>query len=151
MARRKPVFIDNEVTDVAENATIADVVSPGTQSVVTNSGELITRDRFSQVPVPPGFETNLTTINKGGASATQVAVRLQPIVIDGVLTHVPHSSTLASLVPADASSIVTDQGELVTRDRFNQVPVPAGFETNLTAINKGMVASVSPVAWLHLP
>ena len=140
MARRKPVSIDNEIIDVAENATIADVVTPGTKSVVTNTGELITRDRFSQVPVPPGFETNLTTINKGGAPEAQEAVRLQPVVIDGVVTHVPHTSTLASLVPAGATSVVTDQGELVTRDRFSQVPVPAGFETNLTAINKGKAA-----------
>ena len=65
MANRKPIVIDSEIIDVPVNATLADVVPPSTLSVTTHSGELIPRARFSQVPVPEGFETNLTAINKG--------------------------------------------------------------------------------------
>ncbi len=66
MAKRKPIVIDGEVIDVTPNATLADIVSPNVLSVTTHSGQLIPKDRFAQVTVPEGFETNHSAINKGG-------------------------------------------------------------------------------------
>ena len=66
MAQRKPIVIDGLVTEVREKSTIADVVSPDVNSILTSDGQIVTRDQFRQVPVPDGFETNLSYINKGG-------------------------------------------------------------------------------------
>jgi hypothetical protein len=66
MAKRKPVIIDTEITDVPAEATLADVVRPDVLSVTTFDGKLVPRERFAQVRVPDGFETNLSPINKGG-------------------------------------------------------------------------------------
>ncbi len=65
MAQRKPIVIDGEVREVPAWALVRDVVTPETKSIVTHSGELIPRERFSQVAVPDGFATNLAAINKG--------------------------------------------------------------------------------------
>jgi hypothetical protein len=83
MAKRKPIVIDGDIIDVTPTATLADVVSPNVLSVTTHSGQLINRERFAQVPVPEGFETNHSAINKGGedikgasvTAAGQVACR----------------------------------------------------------------------------
>lgn len=69
MAKRKPFVIDGEVREVKADAKLAEVVAPDVQSVVTHSGALIPRSEFMRVPVPEGFETNLSAINKGGPSA----------------------------------------------------------------------------------
>ena len=66
MAQRKPIVMNGEVIDVPAHAVVADVVPRDVISVVTHGGDLIPRDRFAQVPVPAGFETNLAAINKGG-------------------------------------------------------------------------------------
>jgi len=65
MARPKPIVIDGEYVNVGPVAKIADVVPPEVSSVVTSDGELISRADFARVPVPPGFQTNLSAINKG--------------------------------------------------------------------------------------
>ena len=65
MAQRKPIVINGDVIDVPSHAFVSDVVPKNVQSIVTHNGELIPRDRFTQVPVPAGFETNLAAINKG--------------------------------------------------------------------------------------
>jgi hypothetical protein len=139
MAKRKSITIDNDIIDVAETATVADVAPAGAKSIMTNTGQLIPRERFSQTPVPAGFETNLTAINKGGAPQPPRTEQLQAVLIDGVVTHVPFGASLGSLVPVNVQSVITSHGELIPRDRFAQVPVPEGFETNLTAINKGFL------------
>ena len=61
----------------------------------------------------------------------------KPIVIDGLVTEVPETTTLADIVPRDVTSVYTNDGRLVPRDQFGRVPVPDGFETNWSAINKG--------------
>lgn len=66
MAQRKPVIIDGTWEEVPAAATLADVVKPGVQSVVTRSGQLVPREAFRRTPVPDGFETNLSDIDKGG-------------------------------------------------------------------------------------
>ena len=65
MAQRKPIVIDDEIREVPTYAVIEDVVPKDVTSVVTHTGDLIPRERFSQVPVPSGFATNLAAINKG--------------------------------------------------------------------------------------
>ena len=68
MANRKPIVIDGYVKEVSPFSSISDLVSPQTQSVVTSKGELIPRERFTQVPLPDGFESNLAAINKGSGA-----------------------------------------------------------------------------------
>ena len=65
MAQRKPIVIDGLVTEVPVKASIADVVPPGIRSVVLADGKLVHREDFARTPVPEGFETNLSAINKG--------------------------------------------------------------------------------------
>lgn len=65
MAKRKPVIIDGEYTEVASDAKLADVVLPEVQNVVTTGGHLIPRSEFARRGVPEGFETNLTQQVKG--------------------------------------------------------------------------------------
>lgn len=64
--RNKTVVIDGYATPVKEEARIADVVPPDANQVVTRTGELIPRSRFSTVPVPDAFDVYLSQINKGG-------------------------------------------------------------------------------------
>ena len=61
----------------------------------------------------------------------------KPVVIDGVVQDVPERSTIAEVVPREVTSVVLPDGRLVRRDDFARVAVPDGFETNLSAINKG--------------
>lgn len=65
MAKRKPIIIDGSLREVRTDAKLADIVTPEVQSVVTTQGALIPRSEFTRVPVPDGFETNLSPINKG--------------------------------------------------------------------------------------
>ena len=65
MAKRRPIIINGETLEVEPEAKLADVVAPDVESVVTRSGALIPRSEFTRVPVPAGFETNLSAINKG--------------------------------------------------------------------------------------
>jgi hypothetical protein len=69
MAKQKPVLIDGKLRTVAEDARIIDVVPEEVKTVVTRGGELISREDFARVPVPQGFETNLSRINKGARDA----------------------------------------------------------------------------------
>jgi len=65
MANRKPILIDGEFTQVADLATLDQVVSPEVRSITTRDGTLVPRARFAQTRVPPGFDTNLSEVNKG--------------------------------------------------------------------------------------
>lgn len=65
MAKRKPVLIDGLQQEVKADAKVADVVTKDVQSIMTLEGELIPSSEFKRVPVPYGFETNLSAINKG--------------------------------------------------------------------------------------
>ena len=69
MAQRKPIVIDGLVTEVLDKATLADIVPRDVTSVFTQDGQLVQRDQFRRVPVPDGFETNLSPINKGAPSS----------------------------------------------------------------------------------
>lgn len=69
MAQRKPIVIDGLVTEVREKSTLADVVPQEVTSVLTADGQLVPREQFRRVPVPDGFETNLSPINKGSGGA----------------------------------------------------------------------------------
>ena len=64
-------------------------------------------------------------------------LKTKPVRIDDQLAATPPGATLAEILPFDIQSVTTPQGALITRDQFARVPVPAGFDTNLTAINKG--------------
>jgi len=64
MAKPKPVVIDGEFTQVT-GKSLADVVAPDIVSITTREGKLIPRDQFERTPIPDGFETNLSAINKG--------------------------------------------------------------------------------------
>ncbi len=61
----------------------------------------------------------------------------KPIVIDGAVKDVSSKSTITDLVPREVMSVVTNEGKLIPRSHFSQVPLPDGFETNLNTINKG--------------
>jgi len=65
MANRKPVLIDGEIVTVSSKATIDKVVSPEVRSITTREGVLVPRERFAQTPIPDGFDSNLSEINKG--------------------------------------------------------------------------------------
>lgn len=65
MATRKPVLIDGEFVQVGAHATLDKVVSPVVRSIITRDGTLVPRERFAQTPVPAGFDTNLSEVNKG--------------------------------------------------------------------------------------
>ncbi len=63
MAKPKPVIIDGEYKIVQGNS-LADIVSPEVTSIST-AGKLIPRSEFDNVPIPVGFETHLSPIEKG--------------------------------------------------------------------------------------
>ncbi len=65
MAKLKPIRIDGEATAVAADARLADVVAPEVTSVRTDQGRLVGRQDFARTPIPDGFVTNLSAINKG--------------------------------------------------------------------------------------
>ena len=65
MIKTKPVQIDGHLYEAPATATVADVVPWNVQSITTPAGNLITREQFVRTPVPEGFDTNLSTINKG--------------------------------------------------------------------------------------
>jgi hypothetical protein len=69
MAKPKPVMINNECTVVDADARLVDVLPADVGSIVTYDGTLIPRSEFTRVPIPDGFETNLSTINKGRHTA----------------------------------------------------------------------------------
>jgi hypothetical protein len=64
MAKRKKTLIDGEIHIVDPDLKLADIVSPDVLSVVTPDG-LIQRSEFTRVPIPEGFERNLSGINRG--------------------------------------------------------------------------------------
>lgn len=66
MAKPKPIVIDGEVREVSQSSKVVDVVPPDVTSIVTHDGNLIPRSEFNNIPVPEGFQTNLSAINKGG-------------------------------------------------------------------------------------
>ena len=82
MAQRKPVIIDGCVTDVAPRSTLADVLPSDVWSVQTHDGRLVRREHFAQVPVPDGFETNLSPINKGAGGLCQGSHRERRLGIE---------------------------------------------------------------------
>lgn len=65
MAQRTPIVIDGETRIIDEKTKLSDLVPQDVQSIVTRSGALISRDQFALTPVPEGFDTNLSAINKG--------------------------------------------------------------------------------------
>ncbi|MBL8529589.1 MAG: hypothetical protein JNL68_18065 [Burkholderiales bacterium] len=133
MAKLKPIRIDGQPVAVDVQSRLKDILAPDVQSVRTEQGALITRADFARVPIPDGFETNLSAINKGGASKPH----RRPVIIDGTFREVTEGTSLGAIVPVDAQSVRTLDGTLITRADFARVPIPEGFETNLSAINKG--------------
>jgi hypothetical protein len=73
MLKTKPVRIDDQLATTAPGAMLADILPFDIQSVTTPEGALITRDQFARVPVPAGFDTNLSAINKGDGAEAQPA------------------------------------------------------------------------------
>lgn len=71
MANRKPIRMNDELVFAPTDAKIKDVVPPDVQSVTTLDGAVIPREAFARVPVPDGFETNFSAINKGDVGASR--------------------------------------------------------------------------------
>lgn len=67
MANRKPILIDGVVTEVDTKATLRDILPPHVDLVQRLDGALIPRERFASTPVPAGFQTHLSEINKGAS------------------------------------------------------------------------------------
>lgn len=61
----------------------------------------------------------------------------KPILIDGEYREVKPTARIIDVVPQDVTSVVTHDGALIPRSEFSRVAVPEGFQTNLSAINKG--------------
>lgn len=61
----------------------------------------------------------------------------KPILIDGEYREVKSTARIIDVVPEEVTSIVTHDGALIPRSEFSRVAVPEGFQTNLSAINKG--------------
>lgn len=61
----------------------------------------------------------------------------KPIMIDGEYREVSPHAKISDIVPYDVNSITSHDGTLIPRADFARVEVPHGFETNLSAINKG--------------
>ncbi len=61
----------------------------------------------------------------------------KPILIDGEYREVKPTARIIDVVPAEVTSVVTHDGALIPRSEFSRVAVPEGFQTNLSAINKG--------------
>ncbi|MBL8528386.1 MAG: hypothetical protein JNL68_11930 [Burkholderiales bacterium] len=68
MAKLKSIRMDGKTVAVDTRSPLKDILAPDVQSVRTEQGALITRADFARVPIPEGFETNLSAINKGGVS-----------------------------------------------------------------------------------
>lgn len=76
MAKPKPIYIDGEYREVRpKRHALLTWYRPEVRSVgKTQEGALIPRSEFTRVPVPNGFQTNLSAINKGAGGS----VRLRP-------------------------------------------------------------------------
>ncbi len=105
MAKPKPIFIDGEYREVKPTARIIDVVPADVTSVVTQDGALIPRSEFSRVPVPQGFQTNLSTINKGAGSGGRLRPR-NPVACSPLMkkggAHLPSRKTLRQQTRVEA-------------------------------------------------
>ena len=66
----------------------------------------------------------------------------KPIFIDGEYREVKPTARIIDVVPPEVASVVTQEGALIPRSEFARVAVPQGFQTNLSAINKGAGGSV---------
>ena len=63
--------------------------------------------------------------------------RLKTIKIDDRTREIRDDANIIDVVPSEVTSITTRDGKLIPRSEFARVRVPEGFETNLSAINKG--------------
>lgn len=63
--------------------------------------------------------------------------RLKTIKIDDRTREIRDDANIIDVVPSEVTSITTRDGTLIPRSEFARVRVPEGFETNLSAINKG--------------
>lgn len=68
-------------------------------------------------------------------------------VIDGQSTVLPAETRLDQILPTSVRSLTTLQGELIPRERFSQVPIPAGFDTNLSEYNRGAPSREDLLNW----
>lgn len=57
--------------------------------------------------------------------------------MNGEYREVSQNARIIDVVPNDVGSITTHDGTLIPKADFARVAVPSGFETNLSAINKG--------------
>lgn len=72
--------------------------------------------------------------------------RLKTIKIDDRTREIRDDANIIDVVPSEVTSITTRDGKLIPRSEFARVRVPEGFETNLSAINKGACRHMSRVA-----
>jgi hypothetical protein len=61
----------------------------------------------------------------------------RPIIIDGEYSEVPSSARLLDVTPPNVQSVLTSDGQIISRADFARHPAPDGFETNLTPQVKG--------------
>lgn len=68
-----------------------------------------------------------------------MAMPNKPILADGKYTVVPAEATLADVVPSGATSVITDSGHSIPAAEFARTPVPDGFDSCMSALNKGRI------------
>jgi len=121
MAKPKPIFIDGEYREVKPTARIIDVVPNDVTSVVTQDGALIPRSEFSRVPVPQGFQTNLSTINKGAGREGRLRPR-NPVACSPLMkkggAHLRSSKTIRQQARAE---VAHDLQEIVPTRQSDRV------------------------------
>ncbi len=65
MAKRRPIVIDGEVTEVPINATLSQILPPEVKSVTTSNGQLVNRRDFERTDIDPNLRLNYTEVVKG--------------------------------------------------------------------------------------
>lgn len=124
MAKPKPIIIDGEYREVKPTARIIDVVPADVTSVVTQDGALIPRSEFSRVPVPQGFQTNLSTINKGAESGGRLRPR-NPVACSPLMkkggTHLHCRKTMRQQARAEVADHLQEMASNWQLDRVSDL------------------------------
>jgi len=65
MANPKPIVIDGEIKTVSADSKISDL-APEASSVITSDGRLLSGKQLQQAPLPDGFSSVHSGVEKGG-------------------------------------------------------------------------------------
>jgi hypothetical protein len=148
MFKTKPVQNDAAAYEVPGTAPVADVAQWNLQSMPTEAGALVPYGRSASPPVPQGpvVSRSLPVVRsfvpqQPGGSPMQVA---KPVQIDGKAYEMPTAAPVADVAHWNQPSMAPQGGATFARQQFARMPVPEGFDANLTQINKGDGVDLRP-------